>query len=361
MLVEQVGKTLSRAHALFTAAPDSAGRTAAASSAGLATAADLVRHGQARIGMLSGVLPAAYGDRSTDAAAALDDAADTDCALGDRLGLAATTDRGGRASSGAVVRAANADAALLAPDTTTAAGQRALVAALQRRLAEQQRILDLHRARSARLAATLRNLSYPARQPSGGMPWHGAPFDATGTPGGSAPAGVPGVRPRAPLVRGLRPNPSGPWRDCGATLGSLRRDSTPREVAAAILGEARRRGYAPAQAIAILATAIQESGLRPTAVSPNGLWESIFQQDASYSGRHDPNRAIAGFFDRLGSHGGPAAPDIWKAIFWLQQRPGEPSAAAAYAHGRRGYLAEIMSQRDQAAALYRDIAGGVVV
>jgi hypothetical protein len=27
-----------------------------------------------------------------------------------------------------------------------------------------------------------------------------------------------------------------------------------------------------------LATGIQESGLRPRAVSPNGLWKSIFQQ-----------------------------------------------------------------------------------
>jgi len=361
MLVEQVGETLHRAHALFTAAPDSAGRTAVASSAGLATAADLVRHGQARMGMLSGALPAAYGDRSADAAAALDDVADTDRALGNRLGLAAATDRGGRASSGAVLHAASADAALFAKDTTTAAGQRALVGALRRRVTEQQRILDGYRVRGAELAAMLRKLSYPTRRPSGGMPWHGAPFGAAGTPRGFAPAGVPGIPPRAALVRGLRPDPSGPWRDSGATLGSLRRDSMPREVAAAILGEARRRGYSPAQAVAILATAIQESGLRPAAVSPNGLWESIFQQDASYPGRRDPNRAIAGFFDRLGSHGGPAAPDIWKAIFWLQQRPGEPSAAAAYAHGRRGYLTEIMSQRDQAAALYRDIAGGVVV
>jgi hypothetical protein len=28
------------------------------------------------------------------------------------------------------------------------------------------------------------------------------------------------------------------------------------------------------------------------------------------------------------------AADIWKTIFWLQQRPGEPSADAAYAHGQ---------------------------
>ncbi len=362
MLVEQVGETLSRAHALFAAAPDSAGRTAMTSSAGLATAADLVRNRQARMGMLSGAVPAAYGDRSADAAAALDDVADTDRALGDRLGWAAAADRGGRVSSGAVLRGANADAALLAPDTTTAAGQRALVAALQRRVAEQQRILHLYRVRGAKLAAMLRKLSYSAHSPSGGMPWHGAPFGVTWTPQGFAPAGAPGARaPRAALERGLRSDLSSPGRDGGAVLGSLSRDSTPREVAAVILGEARRRGYTPTQAIAILATAIQESGLRPAAVSPNGLWESIFQQDASYAGRHNPNLAIAGFFDRLGTHGGPAAPDIWKAIFWLQQRPGEPSAAAAYARGRRGYLNEIMSQREQAVALYRDIAGDVVL
>jgi hypothetical protein len=137
----------------------------------------------------------------------------------------------------------------------------------------------------------------------------------------------------------------------------LTRSSTAREVAARIIWEAHRRGYSRDQAIAILCTAMQESGLNPTAVSPNGLWTSIFQQDGSYPGRADPNIAISAFFDRLAEKGGPAASDIWKSIFWLQQRPGEPSAEAAYAHGRKAYLGEIQSQLMSATRLYSQLTG----
>jgi hypothetical protein len=102
---------------------------------------------------------------------------------------------------------------------------------------------------------------------------------------------------------------------------------------------------------------MQESGLSPKAVSRNGLWESIFQQDASYPGRADPDIAISAFFDRLGAKGGPGSPDIWKTIFWLQQRPGEPSAEAAYANGRKGYLVEVQSQVMPATRLYNQLTG----
>ena len=102
---------------------------------------------------------------------------------------------------------------------------------------------------------------------------------------------------------------------------------------------------------------MQESGLNPKAISPNRLWESIFQQDASYPDRADPNTAISVFFDRLAAKGGPASPDIWKSIFWLQQRPAEPSAEAAYAHGRKGYLMEIQSQLMPATRFYNQLTG----
>ena len=88
-------------------------------------------------------------------------------------------------------------------------------------------------------------------------------------------------------------------------------------------------------------------------MSPNGLWESIFQQDSSYPGRRNPNLAIAEFFNRLDRHGGPQSPDIWKSIFWLQQRPGDPSAEIAYARGRQAYLAEIIGKHPQSLQLYR--------
>jgi hypothetical protein len=151
---------------------------------------------------------------------------------------------------------------------------------------------------------------------------------------------------------------SAPGGSVGTPLGALTPDSGPREVAAAIIHEAHRRGYSPYQITAILADALQESDLSPRAVSPNKLWVSIFQQDASYPGRHNPNLAIAEFFNRLDRHGGPWSPDIWKSIFWLQQRPGEPSAQAAYAHGRQAYLAEIQGQHARAVALYRAVVGG---
>jgi hypothetical protein len=144
----------------------------------------------------------------------------------------------------------------------------------------------------------------------------------------------------------------------GTPLGALSPDSSPRQVAAAIIGEAHRRGYSPHQTTAILADALQESNLNPRAQSLNKLWYSVFQQDSSYPGRRNPNLAIAEFFDRLDRHGGPASPDIWKSIFWLQQRPGEPSAQAAFAHGRQAYLREIQSQMHRAAAIYREIVAG---
>lgn len=145
----------------------------------------------------------------------------------------------------------------------------------------------------------------------------------------------------------------GPGR--GTPLGSLTRNSSPREVAAAIIHEALRRGYSRPQAIVILSDALQESGLRPTASGGGGAWHGIFQQDTSYPGRDDPNRNIFEFFNRLDHHGGPRSPDIAKSIFWLQQRPGEPSAEAAYAHGRQAYLAEFMHQHSRAASLFNDV------
>jgi pentatricopeptide repeat protein len=44
--------------------------------------------------------------------------------------------------------------------------------------------------------------------------------------------------------------------------------------AAAIIHEARRRGYSPDQAIAMISIGLQESSLRHRAISRNSLWES---------------------------------------------------------------------------------------
>lgn len=142
----------------------------------------------------------------------------------------------------------------------------------------------------------------------------------------------------------------------GTPLGSLTRNSTPREVAAAIIHEGLRRRYSPAQVIDILSDALQESSLNPKASGGGGAWHGIFQQDRSYPGRDDPNQNIAEFYNRLDRHGGPQSPDIRKSIFWLQQAPGAASAEAAYRSGRQAYLSESMRHHDSATALFNEIA-----
>jgi hypothetical protein len=137
-------------------------------------------------------------------------------------------------------------------------------------------------------------------------------------------------------------------------LGQLTLDSSFNDVARAIVGESQRRKHTRDETIAELATGIQESGLRPRAVSPNGAWKGIYQQDAGYPGRDNPSTQISGFFDRLDAKRASkgASADPWLNIFWLQQRPGEPSAAQAYANGRKAYLTEIKSRTVQAVQLY---------
>lgn len=130
-------------------------------------------------------------------------------------------------------------------------------------------------------------------------------------------------------------------------------------IAQQIIREAQARGYDP---LPPLATAIQESGLRPGIVSPNGKWIGIYQQDTSYSDRNNPTANIQQFFDRLDAKRRlPGwSTDLWLNIFWLQQRPGEPTAQAAYQNGRQAYLTEIKSKTPQAQTLIALYAGGTV-
>ncbi len=145
-------------------------------------------------------------------------------------------------------------------------------------------------------------------------------------------------------------------------VGGLTMSSSPTDVAKAIIGEARKRSYPAASAVAEVSTGLQESGLSPSAQGGGGAWHGIYQQDSGYPGRDDPNTQISGFFDRLDqkrSNVSGWSPDIWKNIFWLQQRPGETSADAAYANGRQAYLTEIQSQRGKAQGMFDQITGGV--
>lgn len=140
----------------------------------------------------------------------------------------------------------------------------------------------------------------------------------------------------------------------------LTADSSREDAARAIIGEGRKRGYSDDEIKAVLATAVQESNLEAEANGGGGAWHGYFQQDASYPGRDDPNTNITGFYDRLDEKRA-AAPggDIWKDIFWLQQRPGETSAEAAVANGRAGYMEEIQGRSGEAGALFDQIAPSV--
>lgn len=129
-------------------------------------------------------------------------------------------------------------------------------------------------------------------------------------------------------------------------------------IAQQIIREAQRRDYDP---VPPLADAIQESGLKPGAVSSNGKWIGIYQQDESYTDRYNATSSITQFFDRLDAKRKTPgwSTDLWLNIFWLQQRPGESSAELAYRNGRQAYLTEIKSRTAEAQHLV-ELYGGTV-
>lgn len=367
-LVQYVGEVLGRAHSLFGDPPDTGGPAAVSAGNRLGGARDVVAAAGRRVDAMSGAFAASYGGFAGRAGPALDGLAGRDDGLGGVLTDAAGADRGGRGQSQAVVDGAAADTTVLAPWSGTAAGQQVLLTQLRGRLAQQQQVLAAYKARDARLAAVLRSMAYRSRLGGAGMPL--SPSGLGASPAGSGLGSIPGLSGLSGLS-GM-PSMSALTRDARnrgrivlsgrhgiesslPPLGALSSSSRPREVAAAIIREAQRRGYSPAQVIAILSTAMQESGLNPRAVSPNGLWKDIFQQDSSYAGRDNPSTAVSEFFNRLGAKGGPASPDIWKSIFWLQQAPGASSADAALSSGRRAYLAEVQSQVGPATRLYHEL------
>lgn len=126
------------------------------------------------------------------------------------------------------------------------------------------------------------------------------------------------------------------------------------EPAEIIVREGQARGYTRGEIIAILSTGLQESNLNQNATDSTGH-RGIFQQDGGYPDRETAEGNIRGFFDRLDAkrrNKGGVSPDIWKNIFWLQQRPSEATAEVAYARGRQHYLTEIQSHIDAATDLY---------
>ena len=185
--------------------PPRAGRRPREPARNLAGAGQHVHTGRRQMTGVSGRLAGGHGLFAGAAGAGLSTLAGSDEQLGERLEQAAGTDRRGRAASAAVLDAAAADVAALAPLSDTPVGQHALLSALRARVAQQQSIVADTKARAAATAAGLRALT--CHQPTTG------PDDpATGA---SRKAGeLLGVWPRA--SRGPRALPR-PLLDGGAT------------------------------------------------------------------------------------------------------------------------------------------------
>jgi len=280
----------------------------------------------------------------------------------------------GLAGATGVRQTAQSQAAAIAPATGSPAGVKLLVSSMDERLAAMQREIDTAKAQNRLLATRLRQIAAAYRTaaaPMGGTGAMmarrgGAPAALGGFSGGmpnldgltTAPASA--LSPLSAMSNALAAGAAGGGPAAGMPAGGgpvLTRNSSPRDVAARIIWEAHRRKYSRDDAIAFVSTSMQEDGLDPDTVSPNGKWVGPFQQDAGYKGRYNPNENIQEFFNRLDAKrsSGGWSDNIWKNIFWLQQAPAASSADAAYATARKGYLMEIQSRVLPATRLYNDL------
>jgi hypothetical protein len=270
--------------------------------------------------------------------------------------------------------AARTQASAIAPATASPAGARLMVSTMDERLAAMQQQIDTTKAQNTLLAARLRQVAqaYRASTAMGGgrRPTMPAGMSVPNFGGGGGGGGMPTGLNALSSIPAAFGGGTGGGRVTAARSaigqlpvgadGPLTRDSTPREVAARIIWEAHRRNYSREETIAALADAIQESGLGPTASGGGGAWHGIYQQDAGYAGCDDPNKNIVEFFNRLDQKrsSSGASSDIWENIFWLQQRPGDPSAEISVRRGRSAYLSEIFSRKTEATHLFDSIVAG---
>lgn len=365
--VSEAGRALGEGRSLYGPAPVGAGFGSAPK---LDNARGQVNSAVAESGgQFSGQAGDGYRGQARGSTQALDATTSADQGTGAGVAEGGAQARQGRTGADGVVDDARRGVAAIAPATSTQAGKVEMVNHLQERLMQMRGKLLQSEQRQMALAQMIRTASAGYRPPMGGG---GMPSSGGGGGGGFSPAsfggggGAPGFT--LPRLTGLlgganhsnarNARQDTPIGNLRTTIGTLTRDSSPREVAAAIIAQAKRRGYTAAEAIACISTGMQESALNPRAVSPNGLWRNIYQQDSGYPGRDDPNTAIDEFFNRLDNlRAKPgASSDIWKNIFWLQQRPGEESADSAFANGRQAYLTEIRSQLAPATRMYEELA-----
>ncbi|QDB74614.1 tail length tape measure protein [Gordonia phage VanDeWege] len=174
-----------------------------------------------------------------------------------------------------------------------------------------------------------------------------------GSSGAGAPTSLGGGDPSALPAGGG----GGGAVPAGAGVGKLTSGSSEQEVASAIYWEARKRGYSHEKAVAIVATAKQESGFKPGADGGDqgigGAW-GIFQQGAQYGpDRKDPNKNITSFFEQMEKNGGAKSDrDIWEQIVGIQQHGGPFMGTA----GDSKYMGEIKSQQGEAQKLADEFA-----
>lgn len=300
LVVARVGAALSRGHALFSPAPVDGSGVLAGSSVVLGSAAGRVGDG-VQLMDAHGGFGRSYGDAGGRLAGRFAAAGGLDRVLGGIAGDAAGADGRGRGQSGEVVSAAGDDVARVGPYTNTPAGQQALLQTLRDRVDEQRRVIAAYRQRDARLAAMVRQLSYGRAGGGGGLGSMLGAMPGIGGGRGSG-AGLGNLPTGLNLLSGLASGATTPGQGdsasratAGTPLGSLTLDSSPREVAAAIIHEAQRRGYSPRQTIAILSDAIQESGLRPRAVSPTDCGKVFFNKTPAIRAAAIPTRRSQSF------------------------------------------------------------------
>lgn len=133
----------------------------------------------------------------------------------------------------------------------------------------------------------------------------------------------------------------------------LTADSSREDVAKAIIGEGRKRGYSDEEIRAILATALGESNL-VMQNNPAG-WNGFFQQDDSYANRNDPNGNIIGFFDELDK--GSKDSKIWQRIVGVQQH--HDANYTGETSGDMDYMSKMTEQTTASADLFDKLAGSI--
>ena len=203
---------------------------------------------------------------------------------------------------------------------------------MDERLAAMQREIDTTKAQNRLLATRLRQVAAAYRTTASRTPLGGLgvrSFGGTGDLGGLG--ATPSLRP---FSHGVGRGPGAGMPAGGAPV--LTRNSTPREVAAALSGRRTGAGIRrTGDRDSVYRDAGERAGAR--AVSPNGLWKNIFQQDSSYLGA-GPEYGDFGVFQPAGRQGRPGFAGYLEVDFLAAAGAWGGLRGGGVAQGRRGYL-----------------------